>query len=197
LRQWRGGLVLQRDSNGHFVKKANIYVGDVFSPLKPVSLTISSGEAGTAIYVDGELLKRAPNFTISSRDLTGQLIIGNGPSTADSWSGQMKGLAVYDRESPAAEVSQHFADWTKSKQPDLARNEGVVARYLFNEGKGNVVHNQVDSSTDLLIPGRFFVLRERFLERPWDEFRPDLPWDLRSASRSRCCKHFCRRETQG
>jgi glycopeptide antibiotics resistance protein len=35
------------------------------------------------------------------------------------------------------------------------------------------VHNRVDSATNLLIPDHYFVLREQFLERPWDEFRPD------------------------
>jgi glycopeptide antibiotics resistance protein len=35
-----------------------------------------------------------------------------------------------------------------------------------------VVRNQVDASTDLLIPERFFVLHPQFLERPWDEYRP-------------------------
>ena len=49
----------------------------------------------------------------------------------------------------------------------------MVARYLFDEENGNVVHNEVDSVTDLLIPERFFVLHEKFLERPWDEFRPN------------------------
>jgi len=66
-------------------------------------------------------------------------------------------------------------DWTagstKSKQPDLAGSAGVVARYLFNESKGDVVHNQVDSATDLLIPKRYFVIHEKLLERPWTEFR--------------------------
>ena len=38
--------------------------------------------------------------------------------------------------------------------------------------KGNVVRNEVDSSTNLLIPERFFVLHPEFLERPWDEYRP-------------------------
>jgi glycopeptide antibiotics resistance protein len=28
------------------------------------------------------------------------------------------------------------------------------------------------SATDLIIPKRFFVLHEQFLERPWDEYRP-------------------------
>ena len=46
--------------------------------------------------------------------------------------------------------------------------------YLFNEGNGKVVHNQVDAATDLLIPERFFVLHQPFLELPWEEFRSDL-----------------------
>jgi hypothetical protein len=44
--------------------------------------------------------------------------------------------------------------------------------YLFNEGGGDAVHNQFDSLTDLVIPKRFFVLHEPFLERPWNEYYP-------------------------
>jgi len=47
----------------------------------------------------------------------------------------------------------------------------MVARFRFDEGKGHVVHNQVDPSTNLLIPERFFVFHEQFLELPWDEFQ--------------------------
>ena len=177
LRQSLGDLKLERRSYDQSAKKARLYVGDVFSRLKPVFFTISAGETGTAIYVDGILAKKSANFRFSSQDLTGQLVIGNAPATTDSWSGQVKGLALYDRELPAVEVLQHFADWTggsaTSKQPDLVRSERVVASYLFNEGKANVVHNQVESGTKLLIPERFFVLRKQFLERPWDEFRSD------------------------
>ncbi len=36
--------------------------------------------------------------------------------------------------------------------------KAIIALYLFNEGTGNVVHNQIDSATDLTIPERFFVL---------------------------------------
>jgi VanZ like family/Concanavalin A-like lectin/glucanases superfamily len=177
LRQSLGDLKLERRSYDKSAKKARLYVDDVFSRLKPVFFTISSGETGTAIYVDGILVKKSANFRLSSQDLTGQLVIGNAPATTDSWSGQVKGLALYDRELPAVEVLQHFADWTggsaTSKQPDLVRSERVVASYLFNEGKANVAHNQVDSGPKLLIPERFFVLRKQFLERPWDEFRSD------------------------
>src|SRR5208337_693983 len=144
----------------------------VFSIQKPVFVTITSGDAGTATYVDGRLVKSVPNFAFSNRHLTGRIVVGNAPSTTYNWSGQVKGLAVYDRELSAADVAQNFADWTNGGQLNSAKSESVVARYLFDEGKGNVVHNQVNSATDLLIPERFFVLDEQFLERPWDEFHP-------------------------
>lgn len=172
LRQYRDGLVVERNIGNRFDEKAEIYVGDVFSTQKPVFVTITSGAAGTATYVDGTLVKRIAGFTFSSQDLAGKLVVGNPPSTTYSWSGQLKGLAVYDRELSTAEVSQDFQDWTNDRQPISAKSGSVVARYLFDEENGNVVHNQVDSATDLIIPERFFVLHELLLERPWDEFRP-------------------------
>ncbi len=172
LRQFQGGLVLERGLRNRFDQKEEMYVGNVLNMRKPVLVTITSGSAGTAAYVDGSLVKRVPNFAISNRDLTGQLVVGNAPSTTYNWSGQLKGLAVYDRELSAAEVSQSFRDWANGGHLISTKSEGVVAQYLFDEGKGNIVHNQVDSATDLLIPERFFVLHEQFLERPWDEFHP-------------------------
>jgi VanZ like family/Concanavalin A-like lectin/glucanases superfamily len=172
LRQWRGGVVLEHESRDHFAQKTEIYVGDVFRSLKPTLVTITSGSAGTATYVNGRLVKTVSNLSLSNRDLTGQFVVGNGPSTADNWSGLLKGLAVYDRELSAKSVSQDFLNLTMGSQLASATKEGLIAQYLFDEGTGNVVRNQVNSATDLQIPERFFLLHEQFLERPWNEFRP-------------------------
>lgn len=167
-----GGLVLDRETQSHFGKKTSTYVAGVFESLKPVFVTITLGKAGAATYVDGTLVKNFPSFAFSRRDLTGQLIIGNAASTTYTWSGQFKGLAVYDRELTAGEVSQHYATWTANRQADLAKSAGVVALYLFDEGSGNVVHSQVASAPDLLIPERFVIVHKWFLEPFWKEFRP-------------------------
>jgi len=174
LRQSLDDLVIQRTTQDqfHHSKKVKIYVDDVFSRQQPVLVTISSGLTGTTVYADGAFVKQYTNFRFSSRDLTGQFVIGNSPITTDDWSGQMRGLAIYDRELTADEAGQHFANWTKGAGKELA-SAGAVALYLFNEQSGNIVHNQIDSATDLLIPERFFVLHEQFLETPWDEFRQD------------------------
>jgi hypothetical protein len=173
MRQSLGDLVLQRASQDRLDKKAKIYVNDVFSRLQPVFITISSSQAGTSVYVDGILGKRVTGFWISSQDFAGQLVIANAPDTSNSWSGRLKLLTIYNRELSAPEVAEHFTDWRKNNPPHLGRSDGVVASYLFDEGKGSVAHNRVDSATNLLIPDHYFVLREQFLERPWDEFRPD------------------------
>jgi hypothetical protein len=172
LRQWRRGLVLVHEGPGGPGKRTEIYLGDVLSAQKPVLVTITSGAAGTASYADGRLVKRIANLAISNQDLTGQFLIGNSPTTAYSWSGQLKGLAIYDRELSADEVFQSSVDWTKGSDLDSVKRAGATARYLFAEGHGNVVRNQVDASTNLLIPEGFFVLHPEFLERPWDEYRP-------------------------
>jgi VanZ family protein len=169
LRQFVSGLELQRRTQDPVAKNSRIYVADVFAHLKPVFLSISSGEKGTSIYVDGMLVKRSANFKFSGQDLSGQLLLGNSPSTSNNWSGQLKGLAVYNRELTAAEVSQHFADWT-AKDPKIGKDEGMVVGYLFNEGKGNIVHNLAVPETNLFIPDRYFVINEKFLERPSTEF---------------------------
>ena len=175
LRQSLGDLTLQRanQQDSGSAKKGKVYIDNVLSDQKPVLVTISAGRTGTRVFVDGVIAKAVPSLKLSGQDLTGRLVIGNSPFTPDDWSGQLKGLAIYDRDLTADEVSQHFALWTNDTQPDLAKGTGAVALYLFNEGSGSVVHNQMDSATDLLIPERFFVLHAQFLERPWDEFRPD------------------------
>jgi hypothetical protein len=172
LRQWRGGLVLEHESQGNSAKKTEIYVANVFPSPKPTLVTITSGAAGTNTYVNGALVKTVPHFSLSNRDFTGQFVVGNGPSAAYSWSGQVKGLAVYDRELSAHDVSQDSADLTIGRPWGSAKREGLIAQYPFDEGMGKVAHNQVNSATNLLIPEHFFVLDETFLERPWDEFRP-------------------------
>jgi VanZ like family/Concanavalin A-like lectin/glucanases superfamily len=171
LRQSLSDLLIQSTSvdQSNHVRRSRIYVDNVFSPQKPFFFTITSGESGTIVYTDGTFVKKA-DFKLSTQELTGQLIVGNAPETTDNWSGQLKGLAIYDRELTSVEASQQYATWAKGKPTDLAKSGSAVALYDFSEGGGNIIHNQVDSATDLLIPKRFFVLHEQFLEPFWEEF---------------------------
>jgi hypothetical protein len=174
LHQSISDLKLQRETldTNHRAKTVNFFIDDVFREKKPVLVTITSGEQGTSVYLNGALTKTSPSFGLSDQDLSGRLLVGNSPIANDDWSGRLLGLAIYDRELTTEQVSGHYEHWTKQGQPAAAENENTIALYLFNERRGSVVHNQINPATDLLIPERYFVLRAPFLLPVWDEYYP-------------------------
>jgi VanZ family protein len=172
LRQSLGDLVFLKADPARPAKKTRTYVYGVFSESKPVLVTINSNQSGTSVYVDGTLLKQLENFHLSNRELTGRLVIGNSSSGTDEWSGQVKGFAIYDRQLSAEQIAQNYRNWKSNTSSQPAEN--AIAFYTFDEGTGRTIHNHADPATDLQIPERFFVLHQRFLERPWDEYRPGL-----------------------
>jgi VanZ family protein len=170
LRQFQHGLAFRRVTQDSGGQPTEIYVPDVFSGRAPVFVTIRSGEHGTSVSTDGKLLKRVPYFSFSSQDLSGQMVVGDAPIHAFGWLGTVKGLAIYHRELTDDEVARESDVWTKSGRPNSTSKMGLVASYPFDEGRGTLVHNQVESAANLMIPGRFMVLHKVFLQRPWDEF---------------------------
>ena len=114
----------------------------------------------------------SPILGVSTHNFTGRLVIADSPTVNDSWSGQIMGLAIYERQLTASQIVRHYGDWTKNQRPTLAEDEAPVALYLFNEGKGRIVHNQLDSTTDLTIPSYYFALRPSVLVAFWREYKP-------------------------
>jgi hypothetical protein len=165
-------LLLRRVTVSHeHPAKTKLYVEHVFRDNKQLFVTVTSTAQGTAVYLNGALVRTAPRFTLSSEDLTGQLIVGNYALAEDSWQGQIKGLAIYNRALTEAQVLQHYTAWTTNQNPEIKR-EGPSTLYLFDEARGAVVRNQMNSETDLHIPERFLVLHAPFLKPPWSEYQP-------------------------
>lgn len=173
LRQSRSVLSIESLFKGQRQNgsRTKVYVDNFFSHPKLVLITLSSNLAGTSVYADGAFVKTLPNFRFSPQDLTGRLILGNSPSSTYEWSGELKGLAIYERSMEPAEITEHYREWISGNAPKPST--GAIALYRFDEGGGNRIHNQVNAATDLTIPPRFFILDEQFLERPWKEFRND------------------------
>jgi hypothetical protein len=124
--------------------------------------------------VDGALVRAFPDFRFSGKDLAGQLVIGTSPVAPSSWSGELRGLAIYHQDLTAAQVFRHYQTWTSKGRPDVAEEERAVALYLFDEHTGNIVHNNVRSGVDLYIPDHFMLFHQLFLEPPWEAYR--LTW---------------------
>ena len=175
IRQYHTGLVLEHltgyQVQGAEESAAGVYVSKLFARHGPVVVAITSNRIGTTVYADGVMIRKTDDFGISNQDCSGRVVAGNSPVFSDNWQGELLGLAIYHRELTSDEVSAHVANWIKSAHTDSGRSDGPAALYLFEEGQGKVVRNQVKTAPDLIIPDRFFVLDQPFLERPWDEYR--------------------------
>jgi VanZ like family/Concanavalin A-like lectin/glucanases superfamily len=176
LHQFEAHLVLQKGSPYQHVEAEApgiAYVGEIFDSKRPMLVAIASGSAETKIYVDGVLKQTVPEFRLSPGDCNGQLVLGTSPIVNDTWSGQLRGLAIYTQELTHAQVVAHLRMWVTRGRPDLGQNEHPSALYLFNENSGRIINDRSGAGPNLYIPERYLIVREKFLEPPWQEFHPD------------------------
>jgi len=150
-------------------------VDDGFQSGQLSFITIVSGQNGTSVYFDGKLRKFAPHFQISFDDLSGQLVLGSSTVQSNAWSGEIHGLAFYSGELTPEEVAEDYRDWTMGEAVNVARPNLTIAKYLFRERAGNIVHDQGIGQKDLFIPKTYQVPHHSFLTPPWREF--DLSWE--------------------
>jgi len=154
-------------------RAASASIDEILRRSQPVFVTITSGTQGTSLYVNGAFAKTARQLRLGS-ECTGRLILGDRARSQDTWSGDLKGVAVYYRELPAPAVLRHYNAWRKSGQPAAAPDDRAVGLYCFDERSGTVVRNQAGPSLDLAIPERYVVLDQILFEPFWKEF--DNSW---------------------
>jgi hypothetical protein len=165
-------LVVQRlnvDHDGTF-RTAEFAIEGILREHKHVFVTITLGAGATSVYVDGVLVRSSQLLGRTIRSFTGKLVLAESPTSSDSWSGKILGLAIYDRELPQSRVSEHYEGWINNNRPTLTQEDRAAALYLFTEHQGSLVHSQLASASDLIIPLRYFVLRPAFLALPWQHY---------------------------
>lgn len=176
VRQYHDGLLVTHDARIDRDPSRTIKfdVDQVFHVGRLVQLTISAGSDGTIVYVDGYVAERIPTFKIHRDELTGQIVLGTSPRTAETWNGGLKGLAIYSRRILPAAVLAHYEDWNRRNgKTDFA---GAVARYSFNEGTGQAIHSDVAPGPNLEIPKVFSIPHKDFLASPVQEFNPSFSY---------------------
>jgi VanZ family protein len=174
LHQNKDRLRVERRNLGNdgVLRSAWFEVGQVFREKNTVFVAVTLAKQETSIYLNGVLVKSAPMLGIASKSLSGRLVLGNSPRGNDNWSGVIRGLAIYPRQLSRAQVAQHYESWTRSLRPALAQDDSPAALFLFKEGQGNTVRNEIDSATSLTIPERYFVLHPTFLASPQRDYHP-------------------------
>jgi len=173
LQRSRDKLIVQRRNTdeGGRTRTAELIIDGALRERERRFVTITLGPRTTSVYLDGVLIRMSEIQGIPGTFI-GRLVLGNSVTASDSWPGEVLGLAIYEHELTPARVFENYEDWTKYHRPMPSQDEQPAALYLFSERDGNVVHNQLGSSTDLIIPARYFVLQSPFLSLPWRHYHP-------------------------
>jgi VanZ family protein len=172
VRQYTDGLLVSHDfaDEQSKVKTTKFDVDHAFQEGKLVLLTMTFGPNGTIVYLNGNKAQIFSKFTISQRDLAGEIVMGTSAVRYEPWKGDVRGLAIFSKELTAAEALRHYRDWIDRRNPpDL---DGAAARYDFIDGAGQDIHNAILSGPDLEIPKRFLVPYKPLLKSVAREFEP-------------------------
>jgi len=180
--QYQDSLILRQAPRDDPRQKyeVSILISHLFKSGGRKFISITSTSTGTSVFVDGTLMKTSSRLRLSEADTSGELTLGTSPVYNSSWSGQLYGLAVYDRSITADQVLKDFQSWLKNGRPEVGPADAPTALYLFDERSGNEIQNLGSSGDDLYIPRYFRIPHQKFLEEPWDEFRAnrDYAFDL-------------------
>lgn len=153
------------------VTTRQFYVSNAFRDGGNTFWTLTFEQSGAAVYRNGALIRRAASFQVDSKEISGQLVVGSSAMFHDSWSGVLRGLAIYDAALDSAQASRHYTSWKESGAPDLTAKDACIALYRFNERAGNIIHNQMGAGNDLYIPARFLIIRQTLLDPVWRAFK--------------------------
>lgn len=176
VRQWTDGLLVSHDivdAKGK-VKRKKFDVDHAFQSGQLLLITMVSGPTGTTIYSNGRVAQVFSRFTISPRELSGQIVLGASSVNYEPLAGEVRGLAVYSTGLTAEQVLNHYERWTGRPEPvppappDLS---GAIAYYSFSERAGQEIHNAAVSAPDLEIPKYFSVPHKPMLASPVKEFQ--------------------------
>jgi VanZ family protein len=176
FRQWTDGLIVSHSwLVGSRMRSAKFDVGHVFQPGKLILVTLTADGRQTTAYLNGKLVVSFAHFAMSIQDLSGQIVVGNPASGFESWTGELRGLAMYSRALSTEEVEKHYEDWLGSGT-DV---DGAYVHYNFADGNGKAVTDLGTSGEPLEIPATFRIPHKTFLKPIREEWRtPNYFWDV-------------------
>jgi len=182
IRQWRSHLVVWSRADDPADRKRDVPYQEIghreaFPKDQEVFIAIASDRSGTALYINGQPVRNYPRRSLLAADLSGNplLILGNSPDGGNQWTGDIMGLAIYNRVLKPDEVFRDFQFWVQNDTFSIKQQIGLVALYPFYERKGEMIRNVANPDEALTMPETFSPVQRKILFTQWHGIRWNLP----------------------
>ena len=166
--QWRDWLIVMNGDDYDARRRQTRIAVDALQPQKECFVTITSGEDGTAVFIDGQLMKKNSDMHLTVPGAAGRtkLVLGNSNYSRHPWRGEIYGLAIYDHVLTAPVITQDFKQWHRERTFAFAQPRRAASLYLFNEGRGGKVVDHAPGGHHLTIPDKMVILTKEILGAP-------------------------------
>jgi len=167
-------IVMNGDDYSHRRKIKRISADIASDFPKKILMTITTGDEGTKLYVDGKLIESRSDLVlrIPEGDML-KLILGNSAYGKASWKGDVYGLALYANKLEDETIENHFKDWTNNQILPFSTSDKPLVVFTFDERKGTETKDIITGIQKLNIPSRFPILEKHFMSLPWRDFEAD------------------------
>lgn len=167
--QWGTSLVVMNGDDYDNGRRWPRVVGEhIFASRQSRYLTITSGEQGTHLYVDGRLAAAHGKWRLSipspGRPL--RLVLGNSVHGRNGWAGEIHGLAISAYAFPARTVKRHYQRWRLRHDFDFLKQDSPLVLFTFDRLGPDGFTDLAGNPQRLVVPAHMIILEKTFLSTP-------------------------------
>lgn len=167
--QWKTHVVIMNGDDYSNKRKIKRITAEIFNmPYKKVLLTITTGEKGTELFINGELVKTNPDLHLMfPGGKEAMLTLGNSVYGNNPWSGTIYGFALYGHYLSQENIKKHYQAWEATNSYKGLREEKPLLFFDFDKNDTNRLSGFEKGMAALKIPECFPVLVKQILSAPW------------------------------
>lgn len=168
--QWKTDLeIIRQGQEGRSGQDyRNIYLKSVLHRDVKTFVTITSDQARTDVYLNGQLARTySKESLIGVEQFHGHLMLGNASDCGNQWAGKLYGFGLYRGALSPEQVYKNYEAWTCKEVRPLELVGRPIALYTFDERQGSQVFNYVGGKNHLLIPETYSPLKRNLLVPFW------------------------------
>jgi len=166
--QWEKSLVILGSNDfSNRKREPKIYSAPLQNNLI-YHISVTSDKSGTAIYFNGELIKKNPDLVMSlpENPSRSHLILGNGITGHNPWKGTISNLAIYDRILSIEDLETHYQHWKNKGILNTGDSYSPLLLYTFDKAEDLIVYDSSGQKNHLIVPEKFILLKKEILGIP-------------------------------
>ncbi len=166
--QWGSRLVVMNGNDyAHRKKTKRITTQISPTPLKEVLVSITTGTAGTSLYIDGQLVKTNPDLKLQfPQGNQPNITLGNSVYGNQSWTGDVYALSLFGYELSPETIKSHSDAWLSDTNFSAVKKDKPILLYLFEKNEGKEVSDFGTARRSLVIPASMHLLKKEILVHP-------------------------------